>query len=357
MKYNGIIKSDDINQAQEKTLERVITLSKEINKLSIERESYNLLTDIETIHIKSFINDFYNEKDKLAGIVPAKDMNIVSGAYKNIKDNYITKLFYKEDSKLKFEDVTPNDLFIEVVEDKRYINIIDYNLEDFIKGNLPWIREIEANGNEEEVITTFIITIPSSINYDIVSNFIEFDLIPFHSTRVLNVEYADIFDNRYLTTIENIKDHKGCTVNKYTLGEEGYGHIALNFDEVEIKKLAITVSQKTPTKEGVTKIFHMGLQNLNISRRSFKNELVEIDVPFKSTNINGDYILNVVPIISGVLEVSPIISVYRKIGSSNELLFEEFIPFQTTNEDYIFRITYPKSTNSLILKSLKFILK
>ena len=354
MRYLGAIDSDEINKAYEKSIKRLMGLSIKLDAYEEKSKVSSLCTSVEISSMRSYINQLLEEKE--SNLITANNIAPVSGCYKNILHGYLTRDVLKSNEKLKISDILPSDLFVDAYDDKTYA-FTDINVEG-ITTSSPYIREIKTSTGTSEIVSTIIVAIPMSINTDTLINFIEFDVFPFNLANVIAVESSPVYDDRYFSPIEALTNHSGCTVNKYNLNGSGHGHIALAFSKRDIKKIAITIKRPSPstdTSEG--KIFHVGISNLSIRSVTYKNDPMMVDCTYNHGEVNGVFVNGLLPVHSGIMETPYNISVYKKVGSSLVKLMDKFRPFKTGHEPIVFRISYNKTKNPIVLKELKVILK
>lgn len=358
MRYAGAVDSNEINKSYENAIRRITDIAIKFDRYKDTEEAQVLCANVERELLREKVNRLL-AKDNI-NTITAEDMEPFDGCYKSIKHLYITKDPVRGVSKLKTNDsVLPDDLFVNVYDNISNSTTAseDINI-DGITTSTPYIRQIKTTSREREYTASITVSLPASINTDTIVNWVEFDVFPFSTAKVINVEYSPVYDDRYLTPIEDLKHHVGCTVNKYSLNGSGHGHIALGFKSVDAKRISITLTQSIPsTDTNDERIFHVGISNLQVKNMVSKNEPMVVDCTYQPSDRNGVYIESINVIHSGIMKTPYTVAVYKRVGSSLVKLHSTFKPFKTGHEPIVFRLRYDRSNNPIILKEIKLSLK
>lgn len=349
MRYKGTYKSKEINKAYERIINKVSKLSQDI---AAAKEVSNVISLINSTE-KCALIDKLNSLSMNSNIIDFKNITNYKNSYINLKDKYVTTKAIVE--KKIPNDSIPLDMYVEAFDEELH-QVNDINILG-LTTNIPYIREYICQHDVGKVTTKIVVTLPTSINTNTICNFIEFDVFPFMSTRVINVEYSPVFDNRYFRDIKDFENHSGCTFSKYSLFDDKTGHIAFSFPDTDIKKIAITLEQSTPSiDEQDKKVFYLGISNLSVERRISEIDEFSFDAKFTSKK-DGSYITDIKITSSGIIDIVPKIEVYKSIGSTLIKVLDDFEPFYCDFSDIVFRIIYPKSENIITVNEIKIISK
>lgn len=351
MKYMGIVDSEELNKEHEKSLKEMAKMSIKINEMHNRQLQFEEINNIENRYIKLALDKSYTKLDNNNnGRFVVRPYNFINCNNISINNefNYANKQYILKRKKLRYENIVPEDLILEAVEDKEYLEIKDNSIFNIINENEVWYRKIKASTGVTEVYTTLYITIPYSINPTDEVNFIEFDLYPYNSTEVISVEYATDYNNKYFTSIDALKHHKGCIQSEYSLSNDNLkNHIALNFETVNAKKIAITLRQTESLNIDGENIFYLGLSNLNIEHREYLDKESSFEFIFKPTSPEGNLIKDLRIEYNNEFEVTPEISIYEKSNDNLNLIYGEFIPFATSHKEILFKITFNKFDHNI----------
>ena len=335
MRYNGDIDSRELNRKQEEALMSLSDISKKVNKSILDMELYKKVSEVELVATNSFVERVLERTNK--EIIPTSAMKIVNAVF-NSKDNCITKTPLDIRDRLKQGDYMVEDLYVELFDENEYKEVTDYGIENMLIKKGTWCREITTE--KPYAITTLVVSIPSSINANTIVNHIEFSTFPYYTCSIENVEFSPYYDNKYLTPLDTLVNHKGHVFNPYEIeGSPISGSATLCFKDVDMKKIAITLKQEIKSDDNK---YFVGIKDLRVEYRIYNNEKAIIDIPFKGNtgdrinalvlegNNNG-YNVDVYNIIAGE-------EVFIQTGIYNLVMPSDNIIFRVTMDDNYFFI-------------------
>ena len=362
-KYVSMINSKDLNDNNNEIINKIESLSVKINSLYNEQKEFDLINTIGSTYLELAINDMYRELDSSNSKIIVRPDKFV-----NIENTFINKekLYANRESantinKLTISDnnnvFIATDLILEAVSDDVYISINDNDIYNIVEEkNKPWLREIVADNSVNEVYTTLYIYIPNSVSTNNLVNEMSFDLFPFKSTEIVNIEYSKNYDLNRLMSFEEIKNHKGCVMNDYSItSNSSMNSVILNFNDIDAKLIAITLKQSKPIVHENYKKFYLGLKNLNILYKEYIEEPMSFYIDVEPSSPDGVRINGYEIIYNSNTVTDPMVQISELNGDLETILYNSFVPFTTNEKTIRFKFKYSMKNNPNINKIIFYI--
>lgn len=365
-KYVSAINSKEINNAHNEALYEIEKVCTFLNKTIEEQNEFQYISSIDRRYLEIAINELYRKLDKTNNVVTYRASDIIASknANVNVEKQFITKKSEKTLNKLTLKNnddsiFIPDDLIIEAVSDDEYISVSDNDVFNIVKdNNKPWVREIIAKNDIDEVYTTIYIYTPYSISSNDLINEISFSTFPFNTTEVVEIQYSTDYNINKMLSLDEIKYHKGHVINDYCIGyNKVKNNIILNFNDINAKIIAITLKQNKCIQEEENKKFYLGLKNLKILYKEYIDNNLEFAFDFVPPSPEGVYIESIQFEYNNSYDLYPTTSIYEINGDNEKLLYSEFNDFNTTHKTIRFKIKYPISSSIPNINKIKIFYK